>query len=335
MLSTEDKLTLEKELIQEKTTQASLETMMFIPPASTSNEKKPTLLLVEDNADLRQYIQILLSPHYHLIATENGKEALEWLTADGGRQTAAGGKQATKDIEEKNQPKNPPITSFSSPPTAHHPPSAVHRLPSLIISDIMMPIMDGYEFLETLKSHDVFRYIPVIMLTARAESRDRLKALRIGVDDYIIKPFDEEELLVRIENLLANVSSRIGLLNTTIPKETSTPPPPLMSQEDSEWLEKLETYILQTIGQFDVNSEQIAQELFISRTQLFKRVKRLTGLTLSQYIKQIRLEKARMYLTNRKYSTIKQVAYAVGLKDAKTFSQNFKKRYGKLPSEYL
>ena len=197
--------------------------------------------------------------------------------------------------------------------------------------------MDGFQLLKILKSKDYFRTIPVIMLTARAESKDKMKALRIGVDDYLLKPFDEEELLVRIQNLLANAAQR-QIENTffsesrtnDIEENTIT-----IGEADSEWLETLETLILNNIGKFAITGDWIAQELYISRTQLFSKVKQLTGLTLQQYIKEIRLEKARTYLQNQTYSSVKEVVYAIGLKDPKTFTKNFKSRFGKLPSEFL
>ena len=82
------------------------------------------------------------------------------------------------------------------------------KMPDLIISDIMMPVMDGFQLLEKLKGDDRWRHIPVVMLTARADMRDKLRALRIGVDDYVLKPFEEDELLARVENLLSNYGRR-------------------------------------------------------------------------------------------------------------------------------
>jgi YesN/AraC family two-component response regulator len=196
----------------------------------------------------------------------------------------------------------------------------------------MMPIMDGYELLEKLKSNEKWRNIPVIMLTARAAIDDKLKALRIGVDDYILKPFNEGELLARIENLLSNAIQRqvSHLVEEEIIIEKAS-----ITQADAKWLQHLEELILDNIGKFAMTSDWLTKELFISRTQLFLKIKQLTGLTLQQYIKEIRLEKARIYLQNRTYSTVKEVVYAVGLKDTKSFSKNFKKRFGKSPSEYL
>ncbi|MEM1320038.1 MAG: ATP-binding protein [Bacteroidota bacterium] len=202
----------------------------------------------------------------------------------------------------------------------------------LIISDVMMPIMDGIQLLKLLKSRDYFCHIPVIMLTARAESRDRLRALRIGVDDYLIKPFVEEELLARIENLLRNHQFR--KLAQQQPEDAG-PPPPSVSAIDQEWLLRLEQVIDNRLGQFGLTAEEVAHEMAVSRSQLFRQLKRLTGLTPAQYLIEARLNKARKLLENRHQPTVKAVAYEVGFRQAKHFSRQFKKRFGKLPSAYL
>lgn len=282
-----------------------------------SSKRSDTILLVEDNLDLREYIQFLLEPYYNVIPTENGQEALEQLTVDSQRLTA--------DVSSLNHK----ATKSVSLPT-------VHRSPALIISDIMMPIMDGYEFLEHLKAHEIYKHLPIIMLTARAENKDRLRALRIGVDDYLIKPFDEEELLVRIENLLQNAQNRLMYQKDLVKENLPTNGTKKVKEkvQNSEFLEKLEIYILETIGKHSITAETIAQEMYISRTQLFQTIKAETGLTLRQYVLAIRLEKARTFLIEKKYSSVKEVAYAIGYKDTKTFSNNFKKRFGRLPSSF-
>ena len=115
-------------------------------------------------------MQIILQPFYNIVLASHGQEALDFLSDK---------------MNENNENSN---------------------LPDLVLSDIMMPVMDGYQLLKVLRSKDYFRQIPVIMLTARADIQDRLTALRIGVDDYLLKPFEEEELIARIQNLLKNYS---------------------------------------------------------------------------------------------------------------------------------
>jgi len=152
-----------------KTNLTSLVNLSNLP----TDKNKPTVLLVEDNPQLRNYIQLILQEKYTIITAENGQHALDCLLK-------------TENCQ-------------------------------LIVSDIMMPIMDGFELLENLKSSDKWRHIPVVMLTARSNAKDKLKALRIGVDDYILKPFQEEELIVRVSNLIKNISER-----TIVPNQKRT-----------------------------------------------------------------------------------------------------------------
>ena len=265
-------------------------------PAPEELTSKPTILLVEDNTELQAYIRLILEEKYHVITAGNGQEALNLL------------------LNNNNA-------------TPH---SALHT-PHLILSDLMMPVMDGYQLLERLKSDDTTRHIPVIMLTARAEAKDRLKALRIGVDDYLTKPFDEEELLVRIENLLNNqVARRSTFTNKTAPNAN-----PLISQPDREWLETFEEYVQKHFSSDILSVSTLAQEFAMSESTLLRQLKRLTGLSPIQYIQEVRLNEARLLLENRSYSSIAQVASKVGYVDARTFTRSFKQRFGKVPTELM
>ena len=127
----------------------------------------------------------------------------------------------------------------------------------------MMPVMDGYQLLEKLKSDDATRHLPVIMLTARAEARDRLKALRIGVDDYLTKPFDEEELLARIENLLRNQVARQAAIVEEPAQEKAAPP---LAATDQEWLERFEAYVQQHLSS-DILSVLMLSQAFSITTR--------------------------------------------------------------------
>lgn len=258
-----------------------------------SEGKKPTLLVVEDNEDLRNYIQQVLSTHYIVKTAENGAEAFSMLT--------------------------------------NNPDSDNGQTVDLIISDVMMPVMDGFELLEKLKSSDRLSGLPVVMLTARAALQDKLKALRIGVDDYMLKPFDEEELLARVSNLITNYRERTKTALETTEEEKFAG----VTGEDRTWLEELETFTQQNAGNFNLTADMMADEMALSRTQLFRKIKQLTGLTPTQYVQEVRFSQARSLLEDKAYSTVKAVAYEVGFKHVKNFSQQFKKRYGKSPSDYL
>ncbi len=196
----------------------------------------------------------------------------------------------------------------------------------------MMPVMDGYQLLEKLKSNSATRHIPVIMLTARADIQDKLKALRIGVDDYLLKPFDEEELLVRIENLLKNQAAR----RTAVADEPeSEAVAPLLSQPDQEWLEGFEGYVGQHLADDTLSISTLAYHFAMSESTLLRQLKRLTGLSPIQYLQEVRLNEARRLLENRRYNSVAQVASKVGYDDTRSFSRSFRQRFGKLPSELL
>jgi YesN/AraC family two-component response regulator len=205
-------------------------------------------------------------------------------------------------------------------------------LPHLVLSDLMMPVMDGYQLLEKLKSDDATRHIPVVMLTARAEAQDKLKALRIGVDDYLLKPFDEDELLARIENLLKNYAARRAAA-----AEESEPSAgvPLLSRPDREWLEVFEGYVRKHLSSDLLSVAELTREFAMSESTLLRQLKRLTGLTPVQYLLEVRLTEARRLLENRTFSSIAQVAARVGYDDARSFSRAFRQRFGKLPSEVM
>ncbi len=291
----------------------------IIPTIKTTNESaKPTVLIIEDNHSLREYLQLIMSKHYHVITAENGAVALELLNrlvhhpdSTSGIDSGANGTAPLLEID-------------------------------LILSDVMMPVMDGYQFANIMKSKEHLWHIPIVMLTAKADFGDKIKALRIGVDDYIIKPFEEDELFARIDNLLSNSFRRKAIAIEPQEEETAVSEEkliddqiPELSLEDAEWLERLEETILNNLTNFSLTADSLSGLMATSRAQLFRRIKKLTGLTLSQYILEIRLSKARTYLETREYTSVKAVAYAVGLKHVKNFSQQFKKRFGKSPSKYL
>ena len=201
---------------------------------------------------------------------------------------------------------------------------------SLILSDIMMPEMDGFQLLEFLKGSDEYRHIPVVMLTAKADTADRLKALRIGVDDYLLKPFYEAELVARVENLLANVNQK------QVPGDAeSESSAPQILRYEQEWLINLESTIQDKLGDFNLTAEVLASSMAMSRARFFREIKRLTGLTPNQYLMEARFQKARKLLELGEVSSVKAASYEVGFKQVKYFSQQFKKRFGRLPSEYL
>jgi DNA-binding response OmpR family regulator/nitrogen-specific signal transduction histidine kinase len=283
-----------------------LHSALTLTPPTTHDTAKPTILVVEDNPDLQAYIRLILSEKYQVVTAENGQAALGVMRYELGEMHEPSGIQKTHNSKL--------IT------------------PDLILSDLMMPVMDGFQLLEKLKSDDATRHIPVIMLTARADARDKLKALRIGVDDYLLKPFDEEELLARIENLLKNQSAR---LQEAVLENKPGATVPLISEPDREWLEGFEIYVRKHFSNNTLSVPGLAHEFAMSESSLLRQLKRLTGLSPIQYLQEMRLDEARRLLESRRYNSIAQLASKVGYEDARSFSRSFKQRFGKLPSDMM
>jgi signal transduction histidine kinase/DNA-binding response OmpR family regulator/ligand-binding sensor domain-containing protein len=253
------------------------------------------LLLVEDNIELRQYLSTILSETYQIQTAENGQLAWELLKK-----------------------------------------AKTEELPDLIVSDVMMPVMDGIELIGKIKNHDLLCQIPMIMLTARADTKMKIQALRIGVDDYVTKPFQEEELLVRIANLLKNYDERRAISRT---EEEDQPEAatalPTISQEDRNWLEAFEAFVQENISSDILSISYMATKFAMSESTFRRQVSRLTGLSPKQYLQEVRLDLARHLLENHTYRTVAQVADKAGFSNYRTFSRNYKDRFGKLPGAYL
>lgn len=267
-----------------------------------------TILVVEDNYQIREYIESLLQESYRVFTAENGQEALDWL----GKSAAAG------------------------------------HFPDLIISDVMMPIMDGFQLLTALKTAEKYRSIPVVMLTAKAELDDKLKALRIGVDAYLVKPFVEEELLARVGNLLKNAQARRQYAaapeelevepdgsEAQAPDDDAILPTAPISQADLDWLAELESVVLKKLPDYDFNLDALGNAIFMSTRQIRRRLKLLTGLSFSDYLNEARFREARRLLEAKEVDSVKRLAAEVGMRDVKYFSQQFKLHFGKGPSEFL
>ncbi|GJM36142.1 MAG: hybrid sensor histidine kinase/response regulator [Saprospiraceae bacterium] len=259
-----------------------------------SAEKKTTILIVEDNRDMQQLLVGLLSDAYHCLLANDGAEAWTFLTKK---------MQLVDDIE-------------------------------LIISDLMMPEMDGYTLLEKIKTHPQWQYVPVIMLTARAAEEDRLKALRLGVDDYLNKPFSVDELLARAHNLVHNYQQRKGY-HTKSTKEINIDFEATESV-DQLWLAQLEEVALLALHkQQELSAAYLADKMSISARQLLRQLKPLTGLTVKQYIQEVKLQKGKHFLEHKTYATVAEVAYTCGFNTPGYFSTLFEKRFGKRPNDYL
>lgn len=283
-------------------TMASAEiTLAYLETDAVSNvEKQYKILIVEDHPDMQRYINSLIESNYNTLLAANGKQALKIL------------EQESID---------------------------------LIISDIMMPEMDGYSLLSHLKNSDAYRSIPVIMLTALGNEAHKLQALTIGVDDYLTKPFSPQELLVRIHNLLERHAARLRWqedekANTEVRdvfsadnRETSLES--CVQEADIQWLKEIEKMIVANLENEDFPLKNLADQFNLSLRQFQRRIKKITGLTPTEYQREIAMQKARELLENGTYGNTTAVAYSVGISHVTRFSKLYEARFGKKPSEYF
>ncbi|MEO1257394.1 MAG: ATP-binding protein [Bacteroidota bacterium] len=208
---------------------------------------------------------------------------------------------------------------------------ALETIPDIIISDVMMPLKDGLELCETLKQDTRTSHVPIILLTAKSDVVSRIAGLRQGADDYLAKPFHEEELLVRMQNLL-NIRRQLqaryrDLYNNPLPPPSKTAP----NQEDAFILQLQEIFEEhQDDSNFDLNL--LSQKMYLSRSQLGRKVKALTGKSLSLYLRLLRLQKGRHLLLTTDLS-VKEVAYDVGFTDPNYFTRAYVEEYGENPSK--
>ena len=198
---------------------------------------------------------------------------------------------------------------------------AIEHIPDIIISDVMMPEIDGLTLCENLKTDERTNHIPIILLTAKSTPEDRLKGLSKGADAYLTKPFNQEELFIRLENL---VMVRKNILEKNDIQLNEKP--------ESKFLKKLNEIILTNIENEDFDIPRLCKAMELSRTQIHRKIKALTELSSSQYIKIIKLREAKKLLETTTLN-ISEVAYKVGYKNPTNFSTHFKSHFGFSPNE--
>lgn len=257
-----------------------------------------TILVVEDNEDMRNFVCQLLEPRYKkVLQAKNGVEGLDLLKKHG------------LDIR-------------------------------LVISDVMMPEVDGLTMVKEIKNNPEWSGIPVIMLTALSAERDKLTALTIGVDDYLTKPFSVTELLARVQNLLYNYHQREAWQKspeylTTRQIDKANIEEPEISTQDKSWINELEVFIKTSLSTGIHSIEILAEFAHLSPRQFSRKLKAATGLSPAKFIKEVQLQKARIELETGTALSIKEVCYNNGFEYPTNFSNIFKTRFGKSPSEYL
>jgi len=210
-------------------------------------------------------------------------------------------------------------------------------LPDIIICDIMMPLMDGFQLVERLKATPAFAFIPIFMLTARSKEADQQQALMLGVDEYILKPFDVQELLHLLRSMLERRAKyKIEQHDELILTEKLNVPNNIEhSTDDVVWLRQFENLILEQLTDLDFSVPKLAQLLSMSKNTLYRKLFRLTGLKPLDYIQEARLTQARKLLESQTCKDLSEVLRNIGLKDAGAFSASFKKRYGKSPASFF
>ena len=252
----------------------------------SDNTNKPTILVIDDNNDIRQYEHTLLQDDYIVLEAADGKEGL--------------------DVAKK-------------------------EVPDLVVCDVMMPVMDGLEFTQNLKTHTATSHIPVIMLTAKNLEEHRAEGYEHGADSYITKPFHSKVLLARIENLLKQRKLLKHLFQGSQEAEQEIADSHL-EDRDKQFLKQLHAIILKNLSDSEFSVEDIGKQIGLSRVQLYRKVKAMTGSSVVDLLRKARLAKAKRLLESRSMS-VSEVAYDVGFSAPSYFTKCFKDEYGMLPGD--
>ncbi|MCP5054257.1 MAG: response regulator transcription factor, partial [bacterium] len=253
--------------------------------AGAGANTKERILVVEDNAEVRNYIRESLEPFYRVIDAGDGREGIE----------AAG-----------------------------------EFLPGLIISDIMMPHVDGYRLCHRLKTDIRTSHIPIILLTAKASDESIVQGLETGADDYITKPFNTTILLARIKNLIdlrRQMQLKIQRQRNLLPDEIS------VTSLDETFLKEFQSIVEKNLSDPEFNIERLCGQLLMGRSTLFEKVIALTGETPKQFIQSYRLQRAAQLLKSN-FGNVTEVAFEVGFSSSAYFTKCFKEKFHQLPSTF-
>ena len=247
--------------------------------------KDSTILIVEDNAEVIQYLQDLLSRYYNVMSAMNGKEGFDM---------------------------------------------AVEFTPDLVISDVMMPEMDGFELCQKIRKNEKISHLPIILLTAKDTPQDLLFGVKKGADDYITKPFDPEILMEKVKQLLL---SRAELSKKFSKKIMLEPTRKEITSADEKFLVDAMKYVEQNITDPELNLENMARELAMSSTTMYRRMKSVCDQSPGEFIRTVRFKRASQLLRDTSL-TISEIIEMVGYQDANRFRENFKNEFGLSPGQY-
>jgi signal transduction histidine kinase/ligand-binding sensor domain-containing protein/DNA-binding response OmpR family regulator len=251
-----------------------------------NGEKKKTLLVVEDNEDIRFYLKDNLKGQYHVEEATNGVEGWE---------------------------------------------KVIHLNPDLVVSDIMMPLMDGIELSKKIKSETLTAHIPIILLTSMGNEEKQLEGFNVGVNDYITKPFTFEILASRIRNLLAQQK----VLQKRFQKQIEVNPGEVtITPVDEKFLKQALEVVEKHMDMPEFSVEDFSRGMFMNRVTLYRKILSITGKTPIEFIRSIRLKRAAQLLEKSGLS-ISEIAYEVGFNNPKNFTKLFKEEFNVLPSQYV
>lgn len=254
---------------------------------SEADEDKTLILVVEDNADVREFIKDSLGKEFQIEEASNGEQGVR---------------------------------------------KAEQIIPDLIISDIMMPIMDGNELTRILKNDEKTSHIPIILLTAKSEQESRLEGLETGADDYLTKPFDTKELQIRINNLISirrKLQEKYSKVDF-VPEKKKVEEK--LSNLDEKFMAKVFEVVENHLSEEEFSIEQFGKEVGMSRVQLHRKLKALSGKSASHYLRSFRLSKAKQMIEEEK-GNISEIAYSVGFSSPQYFTRCFKEEFGFPPSD--
>jgi DNA-binding response OmpR family regulator len=210
---------------------------------------------------------------------------------------------------------------------------AIEQIPDLIISDLMMPNMDGFAFCRAIKTSEKTSHIPVVMLTAKATVESRIEGFDLGADDYLTKPFHPNEIQVRVRNLLRQREQLRRYFTGQVSHDTETEPAVVVSEMDRVFLEKARKVVDAHIANSAFGVEQMSDLMNMSTRQLVRKLKALTNQTTVEFIRNHRLERAAEQL-RLKTGIVSEIAYQLGFESMPYFAKVFQEKYGIPPSEY-
>ena len=282
------------EFILNDTTVAPSSVQPVVAPSPDS--ERPTVLVVEDNDELRLFLHNILASTYHVLEAPDGRQGLEL---------------------------------------------AGEHVPDIIITDVMMPVMDGLEMVKRVKADRLICHIPIVVLSAKSSLDDRIEGLEHGIDDYLPKPFSSAYLKTRIASLLRQRRELQELYMARLQTSLSCQPTSGSSEPEEPRLEPYDDYFMKQVMEFteqnmanaDFEIEQLAEHLNMCRTVFYRKLKSITGLTPVAFVGEVRLKRA-IQLMKREDLSVSQVAYMTGFKSPKYFSTVFKKSVGCTPSEF-